>query len=119
MSLNLAFIITWEKAFKLYLTLMCVGNESALRWFHSALKEKYDVKANVLNEVNKEVVFLGRGIRWTKEGIEVEADPKHVGILLKEWNMEDCNSCDTPIGNEDVSGEEAIQAGQATMFRRI
>ena len=48
----------------------------------------------------------------------MEADPKHVGILLKEWNMEDCNSCDTPIGNEDVSSDEAMQAGEATMFRR-
>ena len=75
-------------------------------------------KLNQLDEDHKEVTFLGRKIRWTEEGIEVEADPKHVDILLKEWEMEDCKACDTPIGNEPEGSEEAMEARQATVFRR-
>ena len=72
----------------------------------------------MMNKEGDEVTFLGRHIRWTGSGIEIEADPKHVKILLREWGMEDCNPCDNPIDNEPQSVEEPIAAGQATLFRR-
>ena len=63
---------------------LCIGPRQALRWFSQALKEKYEIKVNELNEEKREVAFLGRRIRWSEEGINIEADPKHVGILLRE-----------------------------------
>ena len=48
-------------------------------------------RAGVLNSANegeeegddKEVVILGRVVRWTKEGLEYEADPKHRLMVLE------------------------------------
>ena len=90
---------------------LCVGPRQAL-------KEKYEIKVNELNKEKREVAFLGRRIRWTEEGIDIEADPKHVGILLREWGLEDCNPGDTPIGSEEKAREEDMAPGQATLFRR-
>ena len=41
-------------------------------------------------------------------------------ILLKEWNLLDCNSCETPIGGEELkkADSEPMGAGEATVFRR-
>ena len=61
---------------------------------------------------------LGRRIRWSEEGIQIEADPKHVGILLREWGLEDCNPCDTPISTDEKECEEDMAPGQATLCRR-
>ena len=66
---------------------LCIGSEKELKWFRTALREKYDIKSRILNAENKEVTFLGRRVTWKDEGIEIEADPKHVEILLKEWGL--------------------------------
>ena len=66
------------------------------------------------------MVFLGRKISWTPEGLEVEADSKHVKALLTEWGMETCKACDTPIGGEasEVNQREEMNKGEAMLFRR-
>ena len=97
---------------------LCVGSKQSLRWFKEAVERKYEIKANMLDEQHREVTFLGRKIRWTEDGIEIEADTKHVEILLKEWDMEGCKSCDTPIGHEPEAEGEEMEARQATVFRR-
>ena len=33
---------------------------------------------------DKEVTILGRIVRWTPEGIEYEADPKHAQVILRD-----------------------------------
>ena len=40
--------------------------------------------------------FLGRAIRLTPTGIELEGDDKHVEMLEKEWEMHRCNPAPTP-----------------------
>ena len=72
---------------------LCIGGEQELRWFRDSLQKKYEIKSNILNAGNKTVTFLGRKVTWTDEGIEFEADDKHVEILLREWNLVNCNSC--------------------------
>eukprot|EP00973_Karenia_brevis_P035286 4866350-Karenia_brevis.AAC.1 len=37
---------------------------------------------------DKEVTILGRVVRWTREGIEYEADPKHRRILLEYFGSD-------------------------------
>eukprot|EP00973_Karenia_brevis_P009819 1327403-Karenia_brevis.AAC.1 len=44
---------------------------------------------------DKEVTILGRLVRWTKEGIEYEADPKHRKLVLDYFG---CNDKTKPIG---------------------
>ena len=97
---------------------LCVGPKQSLRWFSRVLEEKYEIKINEFNEEKKEVTFLGRRISWAKEGVSIEADPKHVVTLLKEWGLEDCNPCDTPVSADERGNEEDMLPGQATLFRR-
>ena len=54
---------------------LCSGDEDDLEWLCDCLKDKYDLKRNVLHKgSNAEVRYLNRSIRWTPEGIEMEGD---------------------------------------------
>ena len=63
------------------------GSLEELKWFEKCISKEFEVKSEILgpgiNEL-KEVKFLGRIIKWKKDGLTYEADPKHVGILSKE-----------------------------------
>ena len=97
---------------------LCVGPQKELIWFRKSLEERYDIKSKSLSQESSMVSFLGREIRWTSEGIEFEADRKHVNILLKEWGLEDCNHCDTPVENVEMNEGSPMSGGEATLFRR-
>ena len=36
---------------------------------------------------DKEVVILGRLLKWTEEGLEYQADPKHRRLILEHFGM--------------------------------
>ena len=64
------------------------GELHDLLWFRDKLLEKYELKVQVAGwdrEDDKELSFLGRVIRLTPTGIELEGDDKHVGLLEEEW----------------------------------
>merc|ERR1739836_64577 len=74
-----------------------------LRWMQEKIEEKYELKVEVLGpdeNQNKEVRVLNRILRWTNEGIEYEADPRHVEIVLKQLNIDNCKPVITP-GTKD------------------
>ena len=57
------------------------------------MKEWYEIKDRGImgsgdGEI-KEVTILGRLLRWTEDGLEYEADPKHVRDLMEEEGLED------------------------------
>ena len=71
--------------------------------------------------------YLGRRICWEKEGIVLEADPKHVEALLAEAEMAGCKAVCSPgvansrehEGQAGSAGAEAVLEGQeATHYRR-
>ena len=99
---------------------LCIGREKELEWFKASLQDKYEIKSKLLNERSREVGFLERKIVWTDTGIELEADSKHVDILLEEWKMKECNPCDTSTQGEEgkADNEVDMSAGDATLFRR-
>ena len=66
---------------------------SATKW------QKYELKVQVAGwdrDDSRELQFLGRVIRLTQTGIELEGDDKHVGLMEKEWEMTHCNPVSTP-----------------------
>ena len=76
------------------------GELHDLLWFRDKLLEKYELEVQVAGwdrEDDKELSFLGRVIRLTPTGIELEGDDKHVGLLEEEWGMTNCNPVPTPI----------------------
>ena len=63
-----------------------LGMPNQLNWCRKRLEEKYEVTVEVLGpdaEQCREVRVLNRILRWTDDGIEYEADPRHVEIMLK------------------------------------
>ena len=75
------------------------------------MREWYEIKdrgimGSAVGEI-KEVVILGRTVRWTAEGIEYEADAKHRKTLMKRAGLaEDSKAAAGPVvkiaeGKED------------------
>ena len=53
-----------------------------------------------------------------KNCIEFEADCKHVQVLLREWCMEGCNPCDSPISGELSTSDSPMSVVDAKKYRR-
>ena len=53
---------------------------------------------------DKEVVILGRTVRWIDSGIEFEADKRHREILLSKFGLD--QSCKSLVNNSDKDGKE-------------
>ena len=51
--------------------------------------------------VDRSIVVLNRLLTWTDKGIELEADPRHVAIILREVGCEGCKVT-TPLVEERV-----------------
>ena len=68
------------------------------------LKVRYHMKAKVLGpggDEESEGKFLGRTVRWTKEGLEWEGDDKLRKSLIEEWGMESSSGVTTPGVREE------------------
>ena len=106
---------------------LCGGPKHQLKWLQKSLQNEFELKSEILGDCAGEVreaKFLGRTISWRQHGIELEGDPKHVDILLKEWNMESCRPVSTPGTAEEKDnggltedGDELVGA-DATFYRR-
>eukprot|EP00973_Karenia_brevis_P025462 3514263-Karenia_brevis.AAC.1 len=60
--------------------------EEDLRWIRSLMESWLEIKVRAVlgpeEKDDKEVTTLGRLVRWTLEGTEYEADPKHRTLIL-------------------------------------
>lgn len=80
-----------------------VGMPEQLKWMRSAIDEKSELTVEVLvpgKDQVKEARVLNMIIRWTKGGVEYEADPRHVEIILQQFNIGECKLAITP-GTKD------------------
>eukprot|EP00973_Karenia_brevis_P076822 10668793-Karenia_brevis.AAC.1 len=72
---------------------------------------------------DKEVTILGRSVRWTNEGIEYEADPKHRRLILKYCGFnEKTKSIGVNGDREDKveeQEEEYLDKGEAKEYRGL
>ena len=101
---------------------MCTGPKEALRQLLIDLEKRYQMKAKVLGpggEEEREGKFLGRTVRWTKEGLEWEGDQKLRKVLIEEWGMERSSAVITPGVKEDREkiGEEVEIADKKRIAR--
>jgi len=55
---------------------------------------------------DKEVVILGRVVRWMENGIEYEADPKHRRLMLEYFGFDEGSRTLTHNGDKDSKEEE-------------
>ena len=70
-----------------------------LKWLRSELEKTYELKVPIAgwkSGDSRELSSLGRTIRLTSSGIELEGYDKHVKGLIEEWNMQECRPVSTP-----------------------
>ena len=81
-----------------------IGKEEDLAWLKQGLEKHYEIKTEVLGPSDKDkqqVKVLNRIITWTDTGIEYEADPRHVELILKELHLKDAKGVCSPGTKED------------------
>ena len=76
------------------------GPPDSLSEISVALKKVWLVKIRAIlgpeSGDDKEVSILNRVVRWEKDHLRYEADPRHVEKLLRDEGLEDCKSLATP-----------------------
>ena len=111
----------------------CTGTISPLRGFGVSLRmrermaEWDEVKGRGIMGSDqgelKEVVILGRTVRWTREGLEYEADRKHRKILLQMSGLDEGSKfVGSPAvkegeGSEWVDEEVELQGSERRRYR--
>ena len=68
----------------------------------------------------KAIVILNRIIEWRGDGIVMEADPRHVEMILKELGMESCKGSDVVGITIDIRGDDVkLNKDDAKAFRSL
>ena len=72
-------------------TLCAFGKD--LKWIRELMESWFPIKVRAAlgmdNGDDKEVTILGREVKWTEEGIEYEADPRHRKKILDYFGFEE------------------------------
>ena len=72
-----------------------------------------------MKDVDHSIVILNRLVTWTGKCIELEADPRHVALLIQEVGCEG-SKVSTPLVKERIEetlNSEEVSEEQATMYR--
>ncbi len=76
------------------------GPKKHLDWFKSELEKSYELTETARLGPGphdaKEGRILNRVVRWTDEGIEYEADPRHAEKLVEQMGLSGANATATP-----------------------
>ena len=71
---------------------------------------------------NKEVKILNRVVRWTPQGVEYEADPRHVEQIIRDLELVGAKSVTTPGLKptfEQACHSKLLHQGKLRPFRAI
>ena len=86
-----------------------------MQWLKGRLEASYEIKTSVLGPDRgecSEVRILNRVARWTSEGIEFEADPRHAEIIISQLGLRDAKGVSTP-GVRTAQGEDKTDERKA------
>ena len=104
-----------------------VSDDVGLDYIEGLMKEWYEVKVKARlgggESDDKEVNILGRIIKWTEEGVEYQADPKHRQIVLEQLGLSEESKGLATNGriekSEEDEEDEELQGDEATSFRAL
>ena len=104
-----------------------LAEEEELRRMAELMAKWYEVKVRAIMGPDakdaKEVVILGRTVRWLDDRIEYEADGKYVKVIIEEMGLEEVsNGVEGPVGQtkaEDLEDDEELSKDEAKDFRRV
>ena len=102
------------------------GEGDDLDWITVKMKEWFEIKVRAVlgpeEKDDKEVVILGRTVRWRSWGIEWEADEKHRNLLMERFGYDEktkplnCNGESADHQDEEWE-EEKLGKEESTEFR--
>ncbi len=103
------------------------GPEDELKKVKEEMESWWDIKVRAVmgDEAgdDKEATILNRTVRWTNEGVEWEADPKHAKIIMEEMGIEEeSKGVRSPISREgkvEEGDEEELTREEASRYRRV
>ena len=77
-----------------------LGTDEHLDWFEKTIQGEVEVKIRGRlgggEKDDREIRVLNRIVRWTQAGIRIEADPRHVEVLLNQMRLADANKAASP-----------------------
>ena len=103
------------------------GLEKDLMWIKELLGSWFDIKVRAIlgedPDDDKEVTILGQIVRWTMEGIEFEADPKHRLMIMEKFGLKENSRGLVNNGEKDAKEEagddEDMEKEEGTEFRGV
>ena len=104
------------------------GCEEDLKWIQKLMKGWFEIKVRAMlgpeEQDDKEVVILGRTVRWKDWGIEYEADPKHRKMILEHFGFDEGSRPLVYNGEKDWKPDEEweqepLGREEATTFRGL
>ncbi|CAE6933232.1 RE2 [Symbiodinium sp. CCMP2592] len=105
-----------------------VGGYNKLQWLIESLQKAWTIEVrgilarpgSSLPGVTHSISVLNRLVTWTNEGIEMEADPRHVDLVLEHLGLNNSSPVTTPLvkstGDED---ESPLSREDAGLYRSI
>lgn len=101
---------------------LIIGDIEEAIWFEDHLQKQFEISTTIIGQdFVKTAAYLNRLITWTEGGIEVEADPEHVDVVLRYWGIGNCNGHETPVASESEefnNADEQLKGTNATKLRR-
>ena len=104
-----------------------VGSYDKLQWLIQKLKKAWTIEVrgilarpgSRLPNICHQISVLNRLISWTEHGIELEADPRHVELVLEQLGLTKAASVTTPLIKSKGDEEEtiAMRIGYLSMDR--
>ena len=104
-----------------------VGEEVDLKWISEEMAKWFEIKVRAVlgpeEKDDKEVVILGRMVRWTSRGIEFEADPRHRRVLAEYFGFTEASTAAAFNGDkekkEEAEDDMEMEKAEAKEFRGL
>ena len=102
------------------------GDRSGCDWLRKRLESRFEIKTKIVghggDEVREERI-LNRVIRATEKGWELEADQRHVDIIVEQLNLKEANPVKTPGEEEQVweieGNSEPLDEASSRKYREL
>ena len=92
-----------------------VGEEKDVAEIERILREKYKMKVEKLGggaSDSKEIRVLNKVLRYTDKGLELEADPRHAELVVKELRLEGSKPSRVPGSKADMVKVRETEGGE-------
>ena len=95
---------------------MAAGDAEDLKEVEELLSNKYKITSNILGPDAGQLLelrILNRIIRWCKDGLRIEADPRHAEMVVQHYGLEESTNSVKTAGVKEVKKKDAGDDGES------